>query len=48
MKVSRDSLTDYVVYLCDFVDVEDGHVSEDSEGGFCFVEEDGFVNAFPK
>ena len=39
MKVSGDSLADNVVYLGDFVDVKDCHISEYSEGSFCFVEE---------
>lgn len=48
VEISGDSLADYVVYLCDFVDVEYSYVSEDSEGGLCLVEEDGFIHAFPK
>ncbi len=48
MKVSGDSLADYVIYLGDFVDMEDCHVSEHSEGSFCFVEENRFIHAFPR
>ena len=48
MKVSGYSLANYFVYLGEFEDVEDYHISEHSGGSFCFVEEKLFIHAFPK
>jgi hypothetical protein len=47
VKILRDSLANYVVDICDSVDVEDGDSPKHSERRTSFVEEDRLVYAFP-